>query len=101
VIITHCPATVLDLPSGQRVAVPTQRWTPAWWDGEPDPPGLPRTWSRKPMVAIAGRPVCAELAVVSELEQTGWQGLWVSAFGNFLRRDWFPAPASLAHGGPC
>ena len=64
-----------------------------WWDGEPDPPGLPGIWSRKPMVAVGGRPVSAELAVVSELALMGWQGVWVSAFGNFLRREWFPAPA--------
>ncbi len=92
-IITQRPATVLDLPSGPCVAVATQRWAPAWWDGEPDPPGLPGIWSRKPMVAVAGQPVCAELAVVSELALTGWHGVWVSAFGSFLRRDWFPAPA--------
>jgi hypothetical protein len=45
------------------------------------------------MVAVGSRPVCAELGVVSELALTGWRGVWVSAFGNFLRRDWFPAPA--------
>jgi len=45
------------------------------------------------MVAVGGRPVCAELAVVSELALTGWRGVWVSAFGNCLRRQWFPAPA--------
>ena len=71
----------------------SQRWTPVWWDGEPEPCGLPRIWSRKPMVAVGGRPVCAEVAVVSELALTGWHGVWVSAFGNFLRREWFPAPA--------
>jgi hypothetical protein len=64
-----------------------------WWDGEPEPAGLPQIWARKPTVAIGGRPVCAELAVVSELALAGWQGVWVSAFGNFLRREWFPAPA--------
>lgn len=54
---------------------------------------LPGIWSRKPMVAVGGRPVSTELAVVSELALMGWQGVWVSAFGNFLRREWFPAPA--------
>jgi len=44
------------------------------------------------MVAVGGRPACAELAVVSELALAGWHGVWVSAFGNFLRREWFPAP---------
>lgn len=45
------------------------------------------------MVDVGGRCMCAELAVVSELALTGWHGVWVSAFGNFLRREWFPAPA--------
>lgn len=45
------------------------------------------------MVTVRGGPICAELAVVSELTVAGWQGVWVSAFGNRLRREWFPAPA--------
>jgi len=93
VIIAESRPTVLELPSGLPAAVATQLWTPDWWDGEPDPPGLPVIWSRKPMVAVGGRPVPAELAVISELALTGWQGVWVSAFGNWLRREWFPAPA--------
>jgi hypothetical protein len=63
------------------------------WSGEPEPAGLPRIWLRKPIVAVAGRPCCAELAVVAELRTAGWQGAWVSAFGGFVRRQWFPAPA--------
>ena len=91
-MIAESQPTVLELPSGLRAEVSTQRWTPVWWDGEPEPVGLPRIWSRKPMVAVRDRPVCAELAVVSELALAGWQGVWVSAFGNSLRREWFPAP---------
>ncbi len=40
---------------------------------------------------------CRETQLVGrhcgELEQAGWHGVWVSAFGNMLRRDWFPAAA--------
>src|SRR5262249_48237088 len=86
----QCLPTVLDLPSGLRVAVPTRRWTPYWWDGEIEPVGLPQTWARKPMVAVDGHPHCAELAILGELALAGWQGVWVSAFGIFLRREWFP-----------
>ncbi len=91
-LITQRAPTGLDLPSGQRVAVATQRWQLEWWAGEPEPAGLPRIWARKPMVAVSGRPCCAELAVVAELGAAGWQGAWVSAFGGFVRRQWFPAP---------
>jgi len=92
VVFVESQPTAVVLPSGAVVEITTQRWTPEWWDGEPDPPGLPQIWARKPMVAVGGRPVCAELAVVGELELAGWHGVWVSAFGNFLRREWFPAP---------
>lgn len=92
-LITPIAPTLVDLPSGDRVAVTAQRWQPEWWAGEPEPAELPRIWARKPMVAVAGRPCCAELAVVAEMRAAGWQGAWVSAFGGFVRRQWFPAPA--------
>jgi hypothetical protein len=31
--------------------------------------------------------------VVERLRQEGWEGVWVSVFGGWLRREWFPAPA--------
>jgi hypothetical protein len=95
-MIAERQPAVVELSPGLRAEVSTQRWTPAWSVGKPEPAALPRIWSRKPMVAVGGRPVCAELAVVSELALAGWQGVWVSAFGNFLRREWFPVPAFRA-----
>src|SRR5258708_29290617 len=35
-LITQRAPTGLDLPSGQRVAVATQRWQLEWWAGEPE-----------------------------------------------------------------
>ena len=38
---------------------------------------------------------------MDHLRRAGWDGVWVSAFGNWLRSEWFPAPAfrTLAEAG--
>ena len=73
--------------------IPTERWTLDPWEGAADPPDLKRTWSIKHKFVVDGRRSCAELAVLARLRDDGWDGVWVSAFNNFLRRDWFPADA--------
>jgi hypothetical protein len=86
--------TLVTLPDGERVALPTQRWVLPQWEGEADPAGVPRIWAIKPGFAVNGRRSCAELAVVDRLRRSGWDGVWVSAFaGDWVRRDWFPTPA--------
>ena len=89
---TGLPATAVLLPGGEQVVLATQRWVLARWTGEPDPAGLPRIWAIKPGFVVDGRRSCAELAVADRLRREGWDAVWVSAFGGWLRRDWFPAP---------
>jgi hypothetical protein len=67
----------------------TERWTFDPWEGPADPPDLPKIWSIKPKYLVDGGRSCAELAVLARLRHDGWDGVWVSAFGRFLRRDWF------------
>jgi hypothetical protein len=35
----------------------------------------------------------AEFALLDHLQRDGWQGVWVNAYRNELRPEWFPAPA--------
>lgn len=97
------PPAPFALPGGKVVHIVTQRWVLEPWDGEPDPPGVPLIWSRKPKFPVKGSRSCAELAVVHHLRSDGWDGVWVCAFGGggHLRSLWFPAPAleSLAEAG--
>lgn len=78
----------------------TQRWVLERWEGDADPPVLPKIWSRKPKFAVGSRS-CAELAIVDSPPRDGWNGVWASTFGRMPRRDWFPAPAfrTLAEAG--
>jgi hypothetical protein len=69
--------------------IPTERWTLDPWEGGADPPDLPKSWAIKPGFVVDGRRSCAELAVLARLRDDGWDGVWVSAFGRVLRRDWF------------
>ena len=83
-------------PAGREgpVYIDTQRWALEPWEGE-DPPGLAKTWSRKPRFAVNGSRSCAELAIVHHLRNEGWHGVWVNSFGRReLRSEWFPAPAA-------
>ena len=79
-------------PGSGSLSRPSAGSLPGGWAGELGSAGLPRIWARKPMVAVAGQPCCAELAVVAELGAAGWQGAWISAFGGFVRRQRFPEP---------
>lgn len=99
--IIERPATPFYLPE-RTVYIATQRWELQQWQGPPDPPELERIWAIKPKFSVNGRRSCAELAVADHLRQDGWDGVWVSAFGgNWLRTEWFPAPAfrTLADAG--
>jgi hypothetical protein len=87
-------ATLLPLPGGSAVYVATQLWALDRWTGAPDPPGLPRTWARKPAFTVRGAWSCAELAILDRLRDDGWQGVWVNAFAGDLRSEWFPAPVA-------
>lgn len=92
--ITGLPPTLIDLPSGMRVPIRTERWALSPWQGAPDPPELKRIWSIKPKYLVNGGRSCAELAILDHLQQEGWDGVWVSAFGSHLRKTWFRPPPS-------
>lgn len=94
--ITELSPTLVDLPSGKRVHIRTQRWALDPWHGASDPPELQRIWSIKPKYMVNGGRSCAELAILDHLQHHGWDGVWVSAFGGQLRKAWFPAPAFTA-----
>jgi len=98
--VSERPPTPFRLAQG-TVHIATQRWGLEQWTGAPDPPDLPRPWDRKPKFTVNGQRSCAELAVVDHLRREDWDGVWVSAFGNWLRSEWFPAPGfrTLAEAG--
>ena len=73
--------------------IPTEQWTLERWEGAADPPDLPKIWSVKRRFVVDGHRSCAELAVLARLRDDGWDGVWVSAFGRVLRRDWFVTEA--------
>lgn len=90
--IIDLPPTPLVLPaSGDLVRIRTQRWALERWNGE-DPPTPAIPWGRKPNFSVNGRRSCAELAIVEYLRGDGWHGVWVNAFRNEFRSEWFPAP---------
>jgi hypothetical protein len=94
--ITPLPPIPVTVPGGLVVHIAAQRWALEPWSGEPDPPDLGKSWARKGKFAVGGRRSCAELAVVDYLRRDGWGGVWVNAYRNELRTEWFPAPAARA-----
>jgi hypothetical protein len=54
---------------------------------------LKHTWASKPKFSVNGRCLRAEFAILDHLQRDGWHGLWVNAYRNELRPEWFPAPA--------
>jgi len=77
------------LPSGGTVALPVCQPAFIRWKGKP----LAFDFGKKPVVDDGGKSVFAELALLNLLRSSGWDGVWVSAFGgtHFLREmpsDW-------------
>lgn len=70
--------------------IPTEQWTLEPCE-KVDPPELGGSWSIKPGYLVDGRRSCAELAALARLRDDGWDGVWVSAYQSFFRREWFPA----------
>jgi hypothetical protein len=88
--IAERPPTPLVLPGGKTVRIPTRRWVLERWEGEPDPADLRPTWARKPRFSVSGRCLRAEFAILDHLQGDGWHGVWVNAYSNELRPEWFP-----------
>jgi hypothetical protein len=70
------------LPSGRSVAFPKATPTFAKWPGEFGG----KTYGRKTILDINGRPAFAELAILWTLQTAGWQGFWIDTFGHHLFR---------------
>ena len=64
----------LELPSGDSVEIPRCRvfFTP--WRGEP----IVDTFGGKPVLALDGEPLFAELVILRKLQVAGWDGVWVA-----------------------
>jgi hypothetical protein len=90
-IATVVSTTEYLLPSGRVVNLPT--WMVDFPRATPDrlPENcLKRTYTRKPLVDVAGESLFAELAIVRWLQKDGWSALWVDSFHG--RRFWNGMP---------
>jgi hypothetical protein len=74
------PAGMLEchLPSGMIAALHVCRPIFDRWTG----PSVKFTFGGKMILAHEGKPVFAELLILRLLEAHGWDGVWVSSFGN-------------------
>ncbi len=71
-----CPMT---LSSGRRVLSTRISFKP--WRGKP----VPDSYGGKAVVAVDGRPLFAELAVLAGLKRQGWDGGWVDSYRRKFR----------------
>lgn len=79
------------LPSGRVVNLST--WTVNFPPATPArlyENSLERTYSRKPLVDVAGESLFGELAIVRWLQKDGWSALWVDTFHG--RKFWNDMP---------
>jgi hypothetical protein len=92
--ITQLSPKMLTLPvGGNTVAIARQLWALEPWEGDDDELELPGYWSIKGKFSVNGSRSCAELAVLRHLRGSGWDGRWVSAWGDGrLFSDWPPGP---------
>ena len=92
--ITQLSPKMLTLPvGGNTVSIARQLWALEPWEGDDDEPELPGYWAIKGKFSVNGSRSCAELAVLHHLRGSGWDGRWVSAWGNGkLFSDWPPGP---------
>jgi hypothetical protein len=70
------------LPSGRTVdvAVTDQHFEP--WDGEP----VAHSYGHKALCSLQGQPAFAELVIVREFRNAGWDAVWIdSRRGRFWR----------------
>jgi len=81
--------TVLELPSGESVPVPTYMPRFVQWKGVP----LLDTYNTKPVLDADGVPLFAELVIVRLFESEGWDAVWIDSYRGRFLHDW-PAPAT-------
>ena len=83
--------TMLDLPSGQRVGVPTYAPRFLLWSGPSAPDPLRKGINS--MLDFAGVPLYAELAIVRLFEREGWKAVWANSY-SVKRGFWRDLPGT-------
>ncbi|HTB62073.1 MAG TPA: hypothetical protein VK737_00680 [Opitutales bacterium] len=71
------------LPSGQRVEIPKAKPVFSLWLGKP----LFDTYNGKCVLEHAGKPLFAELVILSCLKAAGWEGVWVDSYRRRFLTD--------------
>lgn len=80
------PETVEDLhlPSGLSVQVPKTQPVFRLWSGE----FTEDTYGNKPLIDVDATPMFAELAILRQFQEDGWDGVWVDTFRKKYRTAW-------------
>ena len=80
----------LTLADGRVVHVP--KVTPSFqaWPG----PAPSDTFGKKPVLDFNGRPAFAELVVLWNFLEAGWDGVWIDSYRRRFLRDFWPLPVS-------
>jgi hypothetical protein len=76
------------LPSGRIVDVPKATPSFSVWRGEQPA----ERYGKKPVVDFEGRMAFAELAILWNLQNSGWSGVWVDTNRRQFRSDYWNAP---------
>lgn len=79
----------LTLPSGRSVAFPKATPTFAPWSGDP----VGKTYGKKAVLDLDGRPAFAELIILWTLQNAGWKGFWVDTYGRLFRTGFWEGEA--------
>jgi hypothetical protein len=95
--LTQIDSSMVALPSGTVVGVPTYMCEFSPWSGDPI---LAPVYNRnsKPVVDLNGTPMFPELAVLRMLEDEGWSGVWIDNFRGRFLNAWSdpPTPVQLS-----
>ena len=80
------------LPSGRIVDVPKATPSFSVWSGERPAD----RYGKKPILNFEGRMAFPELAILWDLQKSGWNGVWVDTYRRQFRIDyWNAAPVEL------
>jgi hypothetical protein len=82
------------LPSGASVDLPICYTTFSIWDGVA--PAF--DFGNKPILALEGKPVFAELVILRLLQSEGWEGAWIETYGGTHYLQDMPAEWKLQSG---
>ena len=96
-------AEPIRLPDGLVARIPKALLTLPRWRGAPFTTSG-ASWQTKPLVAVSGQPMFAELAVWALLATVGWETRWVEAYGvgsePLYLTEWQDAPLAAQNTVP-